>query len=340
MDKPIIVEEGVDLSKYTTLHVGGKAQYFAEVKSVADLKEVTGWAKSQNLQVKVLGGGSNILVSGEGVDGVVIKVSLLGIKEEEVGNDVSITCQAGENFDDCVRYAVDRNWWGLENLSHIPGTVGATPVQNVGAYGVEVGDLIAEVSVYDFDNDKEKILTNHECEFNYRTSLFKKINSQHLIITSVTFKLSKVSNPKLSYKDLLPLNEVDNITIGDIRNSVIKIRQEKFPDWNIVGTAGSFFKNPIVRKEEAEAVLLEYPLIPTYSESNDRIKLSLGYILDKVCGLKGYAKNRVSLYDKQAMVLVAEKGASEKEINEFADEVIEKVFEKIKIKIEREVVCW
>jgi UDP-N-acetylmuramate dehydrogenase len=324
----------VPLSAYVTFKTGGSAKYFAKVTTATELEQAVYFAEQNTLSLFVLGGGSNMLVSDAGFSGLVLHMSISGRNYTARNDSVYLTVGAGEILDDVIAETVERGLWGLENLSHIPGTVGATPVQNVGAYGTEVSHLIESVNVFDSVTKKFFILKNYECHFSYRHSLFKEKNN--FIITSVTYKLSATQQPKISYADLKYLAD-DNLSAQIVRNEIIKIRNNKFPDWSVVGTAGSFFKNPIITKEQSMQLLAKYPDIPTYPEDNNMVKVSLGYILDKICGLKGFANGHVRLFEKQALVVVVERGATTNEIKNFAKEITDIVFEKTFIKISQEV---
>jgi UDP-N-acetylmuramate dehydrogenase len=339
--RPSVVQKNIPLHSRTTLGVGGVARYFAEVDSSALLQEVIRWAKQENIRWYILGGGSNILVPDAGVSGVVIRPNFQGriITKKEGDTQVVVTYGAGMNFDDCVADTVNEGWWGIENLSHIPGTVGATPIQNVGAYGVEVADVIHTVTAFDTIEEREVVIPAEDCHFGYRTSRFKVADSGRYVVTAVTFRLSKTPAPILSYKDIATL-ATTSPTQSDIRQKIISVRAQKFPDWNVVGTAGSFFKNPIIPSTEATLLRQKYSDIPMYEATTNTTKVSLGYILDKVCNLRGYQKGKIRLYEQQALVLVADKDATADEINIFADDIAMRVKQKTKIIIEREVVCW
>lgn len=332
------LELNVFLAPYTTLGVGGPARFFWVAKSLTDLKDALAYAKAEQLPWLILGGGSNVLIRDEGFAGLVIKMAI--VEETIIYEDattVAVRVGAGVDFDLFIARTVKAGWWGLENLSAIPGTVGATPVQNVGAYGVEVADCIGAVIVYDTYHNKVETLTKEFCQFGYRSSLFK-LDSTRYIILAVTFTLSRVPIPRLEYTDLN--NYFANQTkpsLTAIRLAIQSIRASKFPDWQQLGTAGSFFKNPIVGKDQAIQLLKKYPNLPQYKINVNQVKLPLGFILDKICGLKGYTNGRVGLYQHQALVLVAEPGASAREIIDFATAITEKVFAETKIKIAYEV---
>jgi UDP-N-acetylmuramate dehydrogenase len=327
----------VALAPLTTLKVGGKAKYFCACQSVDDVQDAILFAKKNKLPIFVLGGGSNVLIPDTGYQGLVVNIKLFGIQATEVENAVRVTVGAGETLDDFVLYSVQNGWWGLENLSHVPGTIGATPVQNVGAYGREVGEMIESVTVIDIETQECIVLSHADCAFAYRDSLFKSQKGLGYIIVSVTFKLSKVPQPTIAYADLASVFSDVIPSQSAIRNAIISIRSKKFPDWNTVGTAGSFFKNPIVPKEQYEKIKTKYPQLPGYSFRDDTVKISLGWILDKVLSLRGFEHGNVGLYAEQALVLVTKEKATAKEIDLFSQMIIEKVKNEIGITVECEV---
>lgn len=331
------LQENIQLSNYTTLHIGGVADYLVEVATKEELKAALSWAKAHTTTPPlVLGGGSNVLISDDGYRGLVIINRLEKLEYKENLEKVFAYVGAGTILDTFISDTVENGYWGLENLSAIPGTVGATPVQNVGAYGVEVGEYIDSVVAVHVDTLEEKIFSKFECAFKYRDSYFKTVEGGKWIITEVAFTLSALATPRTSYADLNLLSNTEP-TQKQIRDTVISIRSKKFPDWNKVGTAGSFFKNPIISKAEFAELQKQYADIVGYEQPNESVKVSLGWVLDRICGLKGYESGSVRLFEKQALVLVAEKNATAEEINLFAKKIEEKVFEKTKIKIEREV---
>ena len=332
------IQKNVPLYQYTTLRVGGGADSFVEVTSVEELKKAASFATQNSLPLLVIGGGSNVLISDAGFRGLVV---LMNIKGREYKDGAGTKCQlrlgAGEVFDDVVAQTTEKKLWGLENLSSIPGSVGATPVQNVGAYGVEVSSLIISVEAINTKTLEEKVFTNDECHFLYRDSFFKTAAGQEWVITSVTYTLSTEPNPQLTYADLATLQNSKELVPSDVRLAVEKIRTQKFPNWKMVGTAGSFFKNPIITTEHYNDLKQVYKELPGYAQADNMMKVSLGYILDKICGLKGYCEGNVCLYEKQALVLIAKEGATASEIEKFSNSIKEKVFAKTKIKIDCEV---
>jgi UDP-N-acetylmuramate dehydrogenase len=333
------IQKDVLLAPYTTLGVGGSAEYFAEVRTESDLRDAVLWAEKQGLTVTIFAGGSNVLVSDAGIQGLVLRPMFEDVVyEAEEDGVVRVRVGAGVLLDAFVAETVSRGLWGLENLSAIPGSVGATPVQNVGAYGVEVKDVITSVTVFDCEKKNSYELKNSECDFSYRDSIFKTEAGKKYVITHVTFALSKNAQPKIAYKDLTHFfSEKNNPSLSEIREAIISIRSKKFPDWQVVGTAGSFFKNPIIAQAHFAELVLKYPDIPGYLSDDGKVKVALGWVLDKVCGLKGYTEGEVGLYTEQALVLVCTKGTSAKEVIDFSEKIIAIVFEKTKIKIEREV---
>lgn len=332
------VKENIPLAPYTTLQIGGSADTFVEVTSKEQLLAVSDYVCANNERLVIIGSGSNVLIADEGVRGCVAHMRITGIESVQMDGVVYLKAGAGEMLDDVVAYAVRSGWWGIENLSHIPGTVGAAPIQNVGAYGVEVSDVINEVEVLDTQTGAFCTLAPSACAFSYRDSLFKKAEGKKYIITSVTFKLSAKPNPQTTYKDLVSrFPQESEPKLADIRNEIITIRSQKFPDWNTVGTAGSFFKNPIITERQAEVLKLQYPEIPCYTTKDGQVKIALGYVLDKVLALRGHHEGKVGLFEKQALVLIAEKGARSSEVKKFAEKIIAQVKDKIAVTVEMEV---
>ncbi len=337
------IEEHVSLKKYTTFKTGGEARYFSSCATTEQIKAAVIFAKKNKVPFFVLGEGSNVLVHDEGYDGLIVHIISKGRTYKTEEDVVYATFAAGELLDDVIQHTVELGYWGLENLSHIPGTVGATPIQNVGAYGVEVSDLIHQVLVYDCEKNEESILTNEQCDFSYRNSIFKNTGKGRYIILAVTFRVTKQYNPVIHYKDIQTFfstrPSVDTIKIEEVRQAVIKIRAGKFPDWNIVGTAGSFYKNPIIDTDIVRALSAVYPDLPVYTlEDSKSKKVSLGWILDKVCNLRGYKEGEVGTYHKQALVIVSyDSKNTTKDIINFSDKIKNEVYTKTGIRIEEEV---
>jgi UDP-N-acetylmuramate dehydrogenase len=330
------IQKNIILKNYTTFKIGGPASFFCIAKNEDELIEALGFAKKNKIPYFILGGGSNLLIPDAGFPGIVIKMENKGIEYKENGE---VIVQAGENWDNFVKETVERGLYGIENLSGIPGTVGATPVQNIGAYGSEVKDTI--ISVYALDIKKDEFLTfsNKECGFAYRDSMFKKEKGRYAVL-SVTFLLKKDGKLNTSYKDLqeyFKSRNVSNPSLLQLRNAVIEIRKGKFPDLTHIGTAGSFFKNPVISAKRAEELVERYPEMITYAVNSKFSKVPLAWVLDHVCGFKGIAKGSVGVYKNQALVLVNHGGAKSVDVIALAQEMVDAVYEKTGIEIEPEV---
>lgn len=331
------MQKNIPLAPHTTLKVGGNAEFFCVVTDEATLAEAVQFANKEALPITVIGGGSNVLINDDGITGLVIKNEIQGQEESHEGDAVFMTVGAGEVFDDFVARTVEKGYWGLENLSHIPGTVGATPIQNVGAYGVEVSGLITEVAVYDMVLEEHTVLKNEECAFGYRDSVFKQPEGKKFVVTRVTYRLSTAPKPQLLYKDLVAVFEERDATQQEIRDAVIAIRSKKFPDWHHVGTAGSFFKNPIITNVAYASLKEKYSELPGFPVGTAYVKIPLGYVLDKILGLKGVHEGSVGTYQGQALVLINEGGATAAEITSFAESIVQKVYDTCGITVEWEV---
>lgn len=333
------IEEQVPLNNHTTFHIGGNADFFVRVGNVEELEKALLFARERSLPFTILGGGSNVLVSDEGIRGLVIQIGIEGILFTEGENGaVMLSAGAGVVWDHAVIESVGRGLWGIENLSAIPGCVGATPVQNVGAYGVEIGTMIESVEVYDTELLAVKTLSRDECEFGYRTSMFKSPLGKKYVITKIHLKLKNERNPKLEYTDLAQFFAGKTIpTLLEIRNAVCVIRSKKFPDWHSIGTAGSFFKNPIL--DEAHYLRLQniYPELPGYPDGHGRVKVALGWILDKGLGLKGSCAGAVCAYEGQALVLINKNDATAGDVTKFAENISQQVKKSFDIDVEWEV---
>ncbi|MES3031022.1 MAG: UDP-N-acetylmuramate dehydrogenase [Patescibacteria group bacterium] len=333
------IKENISLKDFTTFKIGGNARFFCKASSEDELLEAIGFSKKHKVPFFILGGGSNILVPDAGFPGLVIKMELKGVVYEEGEKTTKAIVQAGENWDGFVADTVSRGLYGLENLSSIPGTVGAAPVQNIGAYGTEVKNTVESVYALDLKKDEFVTLSNAECRFDYRDSLFKKEKGRYVIL-SVTFVLSREKSLNHSYKDLTEYfgrKHISKPTLAQVRDAVVEIRKGKFPDLTHVGTAGSFFKNPVVSVKKAEELVSKYPEIITYSVNSKFTKIPLAWILDHVCGFKGKQKGSVGVYKNQALVLVNHGGAKAVDVIALAQEMLESVYEKTGIEIEPEV---
>lgn len=335
------IEENVSLKDLTTFKIGGKARFFCVVKEPQDILAAIDFAASEKVPYLVMGGGSNMLISDNGFPGLVIKMDLLGIEFTEKGRGgVEVAVGAGENWDGFVRLVVEKGLCGVENLSGIPGTVGAAPVQNIGAYGTELEEVVSWVEVFDPETKKFWMLSNKECRFGYRDSLFKKKEGEALIISRVGFLLKKNGKLKLHYKDLEAYfadHPNTEPTLEDVREVVLKIRSKKFPDLRVYGTAGSFFKNPIISKKELKTLQEKFPDVPYFPEARTKIKIPLGWILDHACKLKGLRDGAVGTFENQALVLVNYGGASAQDVVNFSNKIIATVKEITGLSVEWEV---
>ena len=326
------------MRELTTLKVGGDARYFCLADNLNDLKEAFAFAKHEKVPILILGGGSNLLIDDKGFDGLVIKINFLGLDFCEVGDSAEVIAGAGENWDSFVATTVEHQLSGLENLSGIPGTVGATPVQNVGAYGVEVKDLINWVEAVNLETGEVKKFSNRECHFGYRDSFFKTLAGKKFVIVRVSYLLGRKFQPRISYTDLASyFADQRPVSADEVRVAVLKIRAGKFPDLSKIGTAGSFFKNPIVHHSVASRLKSRYPELPTFSHQGEHVKVSLAWILDKICLLRGFRHKSTGLFEKQPLVLVNYGEATAEEIKNFSQMVKNKVQDATGIEIEEEV---
>ena len=286
----------------------------------------------------VLSGGNNILFTKDIEPLLIVPCDDRIEVVEESATSVRVKVGAGVEWDDLVAWAVERELWGIENLSLIPGKVGAAPVQNIGAYGVEAKDAIRNVEMYFVEGGNFVTLAAEHCDFGYRESVFKHSLKGRVVITAVEFQLSKVAAPRLGYGDVV--REVEargGATIANIREAICAIRRSKLPDTAVLGNAGSFFKNPIVEREVAERILAEYPDMPSYpAQEEGKVKLAAGWLIDKA-GMKGYKEGNVGVHERQALVLVNLGGATGGEVIAFAEKVVAKVREKFGIEISPEV---
>jgi UDP-N-acetylmuramate dehydrogenase len=318
------VVQDQSLLNFNTLKLTSIAKYFIELDDISIISQIKGFLQSNKLNYIVLGGGSNLLLP-EYYSGVIIKNNLKGIQIiAENHSYIRLKVMAGEVWDNFVQYAVDKGYYGIENLSLIPGSVGASPVQNIGAYGVDVSSVIEYVELYDLISGDFIILDKIECDFKYRYSIFKR--KQNYIITAVCFTLSKNKQFNYNYADLkYKLGDLSKLTIKKVRDTIIEIRSSKLPDWNILGNVGSFFHNPIIDKKLINKLLIKYPNIVYYEESNkDLVKVSAGWLIDNA-GLKGYRIGSVGVYDKQALVLVNYANSTQKNILNLANFIQDKI---------------
>jgi len=328
------IQQNISLKSYNTFGIQANARRFVLVNSIEDLKEIIASEKD----VFLLGGGSNILLTGD-VEKLVVHLNTKGIIVNDFDeNEVLVTAEAGENWHELVLWCVSQNYGGLENLALIPGNVGTSPIQNIGAYGVEIKDVFQQLEAIDIETGKTKIFTHADCDFGYRNSVFKNELKGKYIIRNVTFKLTKKNhNINISYgaiKDLL--NDPENPSIKEIANAVIAIRQSKLPDPKEIGNSGSFFKNPVITSNLFEEIAKKYPEIQHYVVSENEIKIPAGWLIEK-CGFKGKRFGDAGVHEKQALVLVNYNNATGQEIYALAQKIQQKVKETFKIALEIEV---
>lgn len=325
------------LRDLNSFHVEERADCIIEFDCAEELEQIFAEGEAPE-KWYTLGGGNNILFTGR-YEGTLIhptgrKITIL----DDNAKQLSVEVEAAVEWDDFVAWCVERELWGAENLSLIPGTIGAAPVQNIGAYGAEAKDVISRVHYFDTVEHKHLTLTNAECRFAYRDSIFKQELRGRAIITSVEFTLSKLPQPNLGYGDLARETEArGGATLKNIREAVCAIRRSKLPDTAVLGNAGSFFKNPIVESSVAEALMAKYENMPIYPTANPEMrKLAAGWLIDQA-GMKGYRTGNVGVHDRQALVLVNHGGATGGEVMALARDVQSRVAEKFGVEIEAEV---
>ncbi len=326
------------LKKYNTFGIDSRAKYFAEFDSIIQLKDIINSEIYNNNKTFLLGGGSNILIT-KNFDGLILHNKIAGICIlEDNEKFVIVEAGGGEDWNELVKWSVDRELSGIENLALIPGSVGASPVQNIGAYGMEVKDTITKVYGFEIENRKKRIFSKKECEFEYRNSIFKTHLKNKIVITKVEFKLSKTALNKTNYgaiKEELKTLKL-NPSPKNIANAVINIRNRKLPDPANLGNSGSFFKNPIIPTNKFNSLKKYFPKIVGHRISETETKIAAGWLIEDV-GFKGYIKGDVGVHKHQALVLVNHGKASGMEILNLAKEIQKKIKEKYSITIENEV---
>ena len=334
----MIFSNNISLKKLNTFGINVKCKLFYEINNKGNLKELIKTNQFKQNNYLILGGGSNILFT-EDYDGLIIKNEIRGIDIiDEDDETKKIKVGAGENWHQFVLWTIKNELSGIENLALIPGNVGASPIQNIGAYGVEVKDFIDKVWTINLKNGKEKIFTNSECKFKYRDSIFKNELKDQYIILYVSFKLSKLPMLNTKYKDIN--SELLSLSLEkstkNICNAVINIRKRKLPDPKKIGNSGSFFKNPVIEKEKFEYLKKIYPNIIGYKISSTEIKLAAGWLIDQ-CGWKGYRYKDAGVHKNQALVLVNYGEATGREIINLAEKIQNSVKKKFDVNIYPEV---
>ena len=332
------IQQNISLKPYNTFGIDVPAEKFVSVQSIEEL--ITILKEYKNTPKLILGGGSNMLLT-QPVKGLVIHLNLRGksiVYEDEI--NVHIKGQAGENWHEFVLWCLDNNYGGIENLSLIPGNLGTAPIQNIGAYGIELKDTMISCNVLDLNNFSVKILSNQECEFGYRDSIFKGRERGNYIILSVTLQLTK-KNHKLKTDYGAITSELSNMgisnpTIKDISNAVINIRRSKLPDPKKIGNSGSFFKNPVISIDHFNNLKTIFQDIPSYPVSEKKVKVPAGWLIEKA-GFKGKTLGNYGVHKKQALVLVNYGGANGSDILDLAHLIQKTIYRIFNVKIETEV---
>lgn len=332
------IQENISLKPFTTFGIDKKAKFFTTVTTLDELKSALLVAKEKQLPVFILGGGSNILLTRD-IEGLVIKLEIKGInlvKEDE--DQLWAEVGAGEMWHELVMHSIAKDWAGLENLSLIPGTVGASPMQNIGAYGVEIKDVFDSLMAMNRETLEIQSFDAEACRFGYRESVFKQTFKDQFVITSVTFRLSKTPNFHLEYgaiREVLAANGIDQPSIRAISDAVIQIRQSKLPDPKEIGNAGSFFKNPTIPNAQFDELKASYPSIPGYP-SAEGVKVAAGWLIEQT-GWKGKRIGEVGVHAKQALVLVNYGGGSGEEIKKLSEQIQASVYDKFGVQLQAEV---
>lgn len=333
------IHTNIPLKNYTTLRLGGNARFMTEVHTADDVAAICRNAAAQHLPIFILGGGSNVIARDQGFDGLVIRNRIPGfdVIADEPGQ-TTIHIGAGENWDEVVKRTVDMNLSGIEAMSAIPGTAGAAPVQNVGAYGQEIADVLVSLEAYDTQADQFIVLQAADCGFSYRNSIFRSTAKGRYVITAITLRLYKTAPQPPFYPAIQNYFDAHNITIYTpqiIREAVIAIRTDKLPDPAQLPNAGSFFKNAIVEDWQLTDLKKEYPDIPTYDMPDGRFKVPTGWLIEQT-GLKGQTLHGMHVHDKNALVLINESAASYTDLAAARDQIMGAVRDQFRIAIEQE----
>lgn len=338
--------EHAPLAPHCTLRVGGAARFFLEARDEATVLEAAHWATSRALPVRVLGGGSNVVIADEGVDGLVLKIGLRGVAARDVPGAVEVTAAAGEPWDDFVRYTVERGWAGLECLSGIPGLVGATPIQNVGAYGQEVSDTLAAVRALDRESGRVVTLAPAECGFGYRDSLFKSRAPGRYVVLAVTYRLVPGGAPHLGYADIAREIGTASPALAEVRETVIRVRRSKSmvldPGDPNARSCGSFFLNPIVDAGALAAIDARAAglAMPRWPQPDGRVKLSAAWLIERAGFTRGQADGPVGLSTRHTLAIVCHDGARARDVAAFARRVRASVEQRFGVRLHPEPIFW
>ena len=335
----MIISSNISLKPYNTFGIEAFAKYFTSIDTIENIKELLQSTEYKNNERLILGGGSNMLLT-KNVDAIVVKNNLKGITVvNETAEHVFVKCAGGEVWHEFVMWCINQNYGGLENLSLIPGCTGASPMQNIGAYGVEIKDTFYELEAVHAITGEEKTFSKSDCEFGYRESVFKHQLKNQFIITSVTFQLSKNPSFHIEYgaiKQELDTMNISELSIKAISQAVINIRSSKLPNPKEIGNAGSFFKNPEVSSNVYERLKNEFQNLVAYPLENGNYKLAAGWLIEQ-SGLKGYRVGDAGVHKLQALVLVNYGGATGNEIYDLSTHVLKTVHDKFGVELEREV---
>ena len=332
------IQENVSLKNFNTFGIDVSAKYFVEIGHEDELVELFMDPQWQQIERLVLGGGSNMLFVND-FDGLVIRMNIRGIEHRINHNEVFVEAGAGEAWNDLVNFCVAREYAGVENLSLIPGSVGASPIQNIGAYGVELKDVLYSCHAFEIATGIFRKFTNEDCRFGYRDSIFKNELKEKYIITSVKFKLSIIPSLNLKYGAIeqeLSNRGITNPTIKEVSQVVSHIRVSKLPDPSTIGNAGSFFKNPVIHKDQFQEVYSKFPEMVNYPAADGQVKLAAGWLIEQ-CGWKGKVVGHTGTWKNQALVLVNHGEATGEEVYSLSSQIIDSVYSKFGVLLEREV---
>ncbi|HTM98595.1 MAG TPA: UDP-N-acetylmuramate dehydrogenase [Pedobacter sp.] len=332
------LQQHVSLKPYNTFSIQANADFFVDIKEESDLKELFKDVDQKGQEILILGGGSNMLFTKD-FEGLVVKISIPGINYTENGDEVMVTAGGGVVWNDLVSFCVAKGFAGIENLTLIPGTVGASPIQNIGAYGVELKDVFFSCRAFELATGKMVTFQHADCNFGYRESVFKNELKGKYILTSVTFKLNKKAIIRTQYgaiTDELAKRNIKQPTIDDVSKVVAAIRVSKLPDPSTIGNAGSFFKNPIIEETQFDRIIAEFPEVVHYPAPAGKIKLAAGWLIEQ-CGFKGKIVGETGTWKNQALVLVNHGKATGQEVYDFSEQIINSVHAKFGVVLSREV---
>lgn len=329
------LNNNISLKNYNSFGIDVKSHYFASIQTENDIDDLLEWRQTSHLPLLILGSGSNVLLKNDyqGLTAVIETKGIKVIREDE--HYTYIQAAAGENWHQLVQWTIDNGYAGLENLSLIPGTAGAAPMQNIGAYGVELADRLHELSAVELSTGKKITFSNEQCQFDYRDSYFKSTAFGEYLISSITLKLAKKPIWKIEYAGIKEVLEGKEINPRNISNCIIALRQGKLPDPANIGNAGSFFKNPLMNTANWQALKQQHPTLPGYPQTDGTIKSSAAWLIDQ-CGWKGKTKGNAGIYEKHALVLINHGGASGEEMWSLAEDIIDSVNKKFGIELEVE----